>query len=146
MLRIEVTGVEQFLTGVERQIAAFDVAARATVTQGVAWAEATAKGNFQGAHRKGEPHVGGLRPNIVTGNLRRSITHDPIRRVGVATYASRVGPTAEYGRRVQLGWPGPSDGTPGHQVTRAFPYMPDAAEAYSRLNEIALANWRRAIR
>lgn len=145
MIRIDITGVDAFLAGVEKQVAAFDVAARATATEAAAWVEAEAKGNFVGSHRRGEPHVGGPRPNVVTGNARRSITHEPIRRVGVAAYYTRVGPTAVYGRRLQLGWPGPSDGLPGHQVTKPYPYMPDAYEVQAHLSEIAQRNWRRAV-
>lgn len=141
MLRLNITGLDAFQDGVRRTYEAFDVAARATAIEAVAWVEAKAKDNFEGSHKRGEPHVGGLRPNIVTGNLRRSITHTPMRKVGHGHYQSTVGPTAVYGRRVQLGWSA-ADGTPGHQVTRAFPYMPEAPETAQHLNEIALRHWR----
>lgn len=71
--------------------------------------ETKAKANANsGSHRKGEPHVPGTGPgpNVVTGNLRRSITHQPPQqdsqgwfvRVGVAG-------TASYGQYVEKLYP-----------------------------------------
>lgn len=62
-----------------------------------------AQENFEYSHAKGEPHVGGDKPNIVTGYLRRSIRNSGIVRLGFADYATKVGPTAVYGRAIELG-------------------------------------------
>ena len=60
----------------------------------------------------------GLPPMNRTGDLRRSITGERFR-VGFANYSAIVGPTIEYGRRVELGggnWP----------MGTRFPYMEPA--------------------
>ncbi len=62
-----------------------------------------AQANFEGSHPKGQPHVGGDKPNVVTGYLRRSITMTPVIRTGIGEYSTTVGPTAIYGRAVELG-------------------------------------------
>lgn len=120
-----------------------DLAARSIVAKAAAEAEKQAKAGFSGSHAKGEPHVGGNKPNIVTGNLRRSIKHDPVHRDGIASYGTTVGPTAVYGRRVELGYAG-GGGGPGHQRTRPFPYFePGARRAQARFDAIAAAEWGR---
>lgn len=138
-------GSHEFQSALTRLVAAADAAARENVVKGAAALEAAAKRNFQGSHPRGQPHVGGDRPNVVTGTLRRSITHDPVRRA-FGGYATRVGPSTVYARRVELGWPN-SDGTRGHQRTRPFPYFTPAYDQVRReLTEIAAATWRKAMR
>lgn len=92
-----------------------------------------AKDNFEGSHKKGRPHVGGPKPNIVTGNLRRSIQSQGITSVGPATYKVTVGPTAKYGRRVELGYSNRS---------RPYPYFgPASLKVRSEAQGIAMENW-----
>jgi hypothetical protein len=70
--------------------------------------------------------------------LRRSITHDPVHSEGPGIWATNVGPTAAYGRRIELGYTGEGSG-PGHQTTRPFPFMAPAVEnAQNQLRAIAL--------
>lgn len=61
-----------------------------------------------GSHRKGEPHVPGTGPgpNVVTGNLRRSITHQPPEQDGSGWFV-RIGvaSTASYGQYVEKLYP-----------------------------------------
>lgn len=87
--------------GENAEKAAFEI-----ITQGAAMVEQAAKDNFQGAHKKGEPHVGGNKPNIVTGSLRRSVHSDPVEKIGHAYYRTSIGPRMIYGRRVELGYNG----------------------------------------
>lgn len=64
----------------------------------------------------------GQPPMNRTGNLRRSITGEKFN-VGFANYSAIVGPTIEYGRRVELGggnWP----------AGVRFPYMEPAYEKF----------------
>lgn len=60
-----------------------------------------------GRHKIGEPTsaVPGSGPNVVTGTLRRSIRAGPIVSDGRG-FAAKIGPTAVYGRRVELGYNG----------------------------------------
>jgi hypothetical protein len=120
-----------------------NAAARKAVAEAAALAEAGAKQNFEGSHARGEPHVGGDKPNVVTGTLRRSIRADPIRRYGIADYGTVVAPRVAYARRVEKGYPGGGDG-PGQQATRAFPYFEPAAHiAREQFRVIAAEQWRR---
>lgn len=123
--------------------AALDAASRGAVVQSAALIEARAKRNFIGSHAKGQPHVGGDKPNVVTGMLRRSILTQGPTPLGAGVWMARVGPTAIYGRRVELGYSGGAGGR-GHQRTRPFPYLRPAAEGATwQLRNIALAHWAR---
>lgn len=93
--------------------------ARAVVAAGQAILVREAQAGFSGAHAKGAPHVGGDQPNVVTGDLRRSIRMFPPMEVATLTFAGKVGPTMIYGRAVELGLP---------SWTRGYPYMKPAAE------------------
>lgn len=72
-------------------------------------AERQAKINANtGSHRKGEPHTPGTGPgpNVVTGNLRRSITHTQPARDSQGWYVKvGVAATAAYGRYVEPRYP-----------------------------------------
>lgn len=106
-------GLKAFEDALTRISAEADAAAKSIVTKGAAIIEAKAKANFSGAHKRGEPHVGGDKPNVVTGSLRRSIRHYPVVRHGVADYGTSVFPSAIYARRVELGYSG-SHAVAGH--------------------------------
>lgn len=142
MAKLVTTGWAEFegvLAAMPKQI---DAASRAALTQSAALIEARAKRNFIGSHARGMPHVGGNKPNVVTGNLRRSIlTTPPVRTGGLAGWMAKVGPTTVYGRRIELGYPGGGKGR-GHQRTRPFPYLRPAVEGATwQLRNIALAHW-----
>ena len=140
MFTIRVSGLNEFTAAIQEMQARGDAAAKAIVAESVALIEARAKANFQGAHRRGEPHVGGSKPNVVTGMLRRSIGHEPIHRDGLATYSTRTGPRTVYGRRVELGYFGGAGR--GRQATRPFPYMGPAVEgAQAGIGLIATRRW-----
>lgn len=97
-------GMDQVMHELADMVVRAQAGARETVVGSAAIVEAQVKANFIGSHRKGEPHVGGpgSYPNVVSGTLRRSVTHTPVTEVGLATFASTVGPTTKYGRRVEL--------------------------------------------
>jgi len=93
--------------------------------------------NFEGVHKRGQPHVGGDKPNVVTGYLRRSIRMDPIVKVGRGHYVSKVGPNAIYGRSVELGYNG----------SKAYPYFTPAVhsaeQAFGEIRDRAFAQYLR---
>lgn len=115
-------------------------AARATVVEGTSMVVAAAKRNFEGAHKKGEPHTG-LHPNVVTGNLRRSIISTPPVRVGAGEYLATAGPTQIYGRRVELGFRG-EDSLGRRYDQPGYPYFgPAVDEVEPRLDVVGARNW-----
>lgn len=102
--------------------------------------EAEAKRNFEGAHRKGQPRVpnSSMRPNIVTGTLRRSIRSSALMHWERGGWVKEVGPSTVYGRRVELGFTG-TDARGRKYNQPAYPYFGPAAKhvremAESRMN------------
>jgi hypothetical protein len=130
-------GLEDLEKAVVRAGVQADAAARANTNLAAATLIRDAQNNFQGSHKKGQPHVGGDKPNVVTGNLRRSIMADSTKSFGMGIYSTQVGPTMKYGRRVELGL----------APTGAYPYFgPAAAKLRAELGAIATANWARFIK
>jgi hypothetical protein len=120
-----------------------DAASRTIAAAFATMMEVEAKNNFEGTHARGEPHVGGDKPNIVTGTLRGSITHSPVVG-GFGIWSTTVGTDVVYGRRVELGYPGGSGR--GHAHTRPFPYLAPAAKTVeAKLEAIALAEFLKAL-
>lgn len=114
-----------------------DAAAKANVAEASNRLIKDARSNFQGSHKKGEPHVGGNKPNVVTGNLRRSIMSDGLTHIAMGEYGTKVAPTMRYGRRVELGL----------APTGAYPYFgPATAKLRGEMGAIAAANWARHIK
>jgi len=62
-----------------------------------------ARANFQGSHPSGFPHVGGDRPNWVSGQLAQSITAWPLVQEGPYRFMVQVNPTTVYSRIIELG-------------------------------------------
>ena len=118
-------------------------------------------GAFQGAHAPGFPHDGGERPNRASGHLQESITPSPIAMTGRGRYEILVGPTAIYGRIIELGghitpqdapilsWFSPWLGrqVSKHSVTLdGWPYMKPALNAFiPRMTSIFEDQWEGAI-
>jgi len=93
-----------------------------------------AQENFEGFHAKGQPRVPNSNnfPNVVTGQLRRSISMDSVTRLGVANYAAVVAPRMVYGRRVELGYKG----------SNGYPYFtPAYNKVIPALNVMAKLAW-----
>ena len=141
-------GLNEFMAALRRAEAGANAASRAAVAITGAKVEAEAKANFEGSHAKGEPHVGGNKPNVVTGQTRRSIRMDPIARYGLADFGTIVAPRVKWARRLELGWPAErDDGKVGHGVTRPFPYFAEPAlRARSEFRSIAAEQWSRYLR
>ena len=126
-------GVDAALAALAKKAAEVDVVSRQVVTKSAAVVIRAAQANFEGAHKKGEPHVGGSLPNVVTGTLRRSIVMSKVTRNGVGDFSSSVGPTAVYGRAVELGL----------RNGASYPYFSPAVTATrSQVQAVAVATWR----
>jgi hypothetical protein len=127
-------GMKAVYDAIEKVGTQADAGAREIVAKSAAVMEAAAKANFSGSHKKGQPHVGGEQPNIVTGSLRRSIRSDPLTRYGPGDYGTRVGPRMIYGRRVELGLGGKG----------AYPFFnPAAKSSQPKFEAIAAEVWRK---
>ncbi len=114
-----------------------DAAERRILTQGAALIEKAAKANFEGSHKRGEPHVGGDKPNVVTGTLRRSIYHTPI--AGTPGNRSvQVGPRVVYARAIEWGNP--------RNNSRPLPYFEPAVQQVTpAIGEMAAREWAAAL-
>lgn len=135
---IEWSGFGDVTAAFVRMGAGVDQAARANMREATAFLIKEAMANFEGAHKKGAPHEGGSKPNVVTGNLRRSIMADDIKHAGMGSYETTVGPTMRYGRRVEMGL--------DHGKGGAYPYFgPAAAKTRTVMSAIAAVNWARYI-
>lgn len=127
-------GLKEAYAAIDRISAQADAATREIVAKSAAVVEKAAKGNFSGSHKRGQPHVGGDRPNVVTGTLRRSIRPEPIVRVGLGEYGTTIGPRTVYARRVELGMNGKG----------AYPYFrPGVEDTKDELRAIAAETWRK---
>jgi hypothetical protein len=131
---VAILGLSEFKRALAKVAAEADETAKIAVSKTAAVAESGAKKNFQGSHPKGQPHVGGDKPNVVTGNARREIRTDPIRRYAVGDYGTVVAPRANYSRRLELGYP---------EGRNAYPFfMEPAKKACGEFRDIAAEQWR----
>jgi hypothetical protein len=134
---IHVVGLKEVLSAFDKVVAESVAVASVIVVEGAVVVEAAAKANFEGSHRKGMPHVGGAKPNVVSGTLRRSIRHTPVVREGLAGAMVAVGPTVIYARRVELGYNG----------SQGYPFFtPGVDDSRDKLLEIARRHWTRTTR
>lgn len=136
-LSVDWLGIKEFQHAVEKATRKIDAETRLTVATLSSMLIKDAMANFEGAHKKNEPHVGGSKPNIVTGTLRRSIRNDGINRVGFGIYTTTVGPSTEYGRRVEMGFKG-TDSAGRTFAQPAYPYFGPAVRN-TRVAAAALA-------
>lgn len=130
--------VRAFKAALEKTVMEVDKSSRAGLISLLAITEAEAKKNFRGSHSRGTPHVGGAQPNIITGNLRRSITHSQPIVIGLGTLMARAWPNAVYARSVEMGNPEAHSG--------AYPYFAPAVRAMRlRINEVMADAWSKNI-
>ncbi|WP_161580434.1 HK97 gp10 family phage protein [Subtercola vilae] len=130
-------GVSELYAAFAKVAADSELASRLIVAKGAAMVEREAKANFQGSHKRDAPHVGGSLPNVVSGDLRRSIISTPVVRTGAFSYSAMVGPTTVYGRRVELGMNG----------SKGYPYFhPAVQKVKPLLSAMAVSTWRETLR
>ena len=113
-------GIKEVQRAFDKVSAEADEAAKYALRKVGADVVKKAMGNFEGSHAKGMAHVGGDKPNIVTGNLRRSIYMESPKREG-GDWTIRVGFGAVYGMSVEFGNP--------RTHSRAFPFFTPAVDA-----------------
>lgn len=120
-------GTDAFGKALDKMIAEASIAAKEFVTAGALIIEAASK-----SHMDARPG-----PLVQTGTLRRSVNVLEVTDLGAGEWESRTGPTAIYGRRIELGF---------HQTDRlgrvynqpAYPFMgPGLETARSRLEALA---------
>ena len=121
---VTVNNVSQVLGALTAEASKFEQAVAYGLAQ-VAFAfERQAKQNFSGTRRRVgghiEPryHVGGDKPNVITGNLRRSINTKIVKGFE-GSYTATVGPSMVYARAVEQGLPNWKRG-------RGYPYIEPA--------------------
>jgi hypothetical protein len=128
-------GMDAFRAAIAQMNVKVGLAAQANVRDASAMVVREAMGNFVGSHKKNKPHIRNGppdRPNIVTGNLRRSIRSSGITSLGGARFEATAGPTAIYGRRVEL----------GYHDRGAYPFFGPAVKAVRpRMQAVATSNW-----
>lgn len=137
MTDFTITGVSQTIAALQGMLAKAEVAAHDIVTRGQLVLESTAKRQFTGAHSAGTPTTSapGSPPDVVSGTLRRSITHDKPE-MTLDGLRGHVYPTAIYGRIQELG----GDTPRGYLPPR--PYMgPVPEKAEPELERIAREEW-----
>ena len=118
---IRITNHAQVLAGFQATEDQLERAAQYAITITGLAVERQAKQNANtGTHAKGQPRSGGPGPNVVTGNLRRSITTSA--RYGFGTYIAEVSATMSYARAVELGSPQWKSGV-------KYPYLGPAAQS-----------------
>lgn len=136
-------GISEFEAGLKKVAKQADDASKLIVAKSAAVLIKEAMSDFSGTrkwvsgdrggrHLDPPEHTGGDQPNIISGDLRRSIKADPITRFGLATYGTKVGPRVAYGRRVELGYMG----------SRGYPFFDPAVErAHLLFAAIAREEW-----
>lgn len=140
------SGINEAVAALSQLSARVDAANRASTVEVAAEVERAAKSNFEGQHPPGTPRIpnASMKPNVVTGTLRRSIRSTGVQRLA-GGYTSTVGPTVIYGRRVELGFKG-ADSLGRHYNQPAYPYFgPGVKEVRLRVHEISTRNWSAAI-
>lgn len=126
-------GVKEFTAAIEETVTKTSAAARAAVVEAASEVEKKAK---QGA--SGRPG-----PNVISGTLRRGIIHDPVTPWGVGGWETKVGPTAIYSRRIELGFIG-TDRIGRHYNQPPFPYFTPAWKSVD-FAEIYRRHWLKAL-
>jgi hypothetical protein len=102
------------------------------------------RGEVAGTHYVGA-HVEGDRPHNRTSNLSKSIGVHEVKQVGPGRWMSQTGPTAAYGRRIELGFHG-VDSRNRKYDQRAYPYMePGFRKSRVELTEMYEREWRGAL-
>jgi len=124
-------GLTEFDVALEGLVDRAQAASREAVVEAAHAAELAMKQHAGegGRHAQGTPTPAtpGGGPAVISGTLRRSIRVGEIQPFGVTGYSAKVGPTAIYGRRVELEYDYPYTGPGLHDV---LPLLP---EIYARV-------------
>jgi hypothetical protein len=130
-MSIEFTNLSQFLAAFGKTQVEMNNAARFAIGMAAAEVERQAKKNANtGTHKRGQGHIPGTGPgpNVVTGNLRRSIYSQT--KIGFgSSYVAEVGASMVYARAVELGLPEWKSGV-------KYPYLAPAAESLKQSGKL----------
>lgn len=130
-MSIEFTNLSQFLAAFNRTAADLNNAARYAIGMAAAEVERQAKKNANtGTHPRGQGHIPGTGPgpNVMTGNLRRSIYSQT--KIGFgSSYIAEVGASMVYARAVEMGLPEWKSGV-------KYPYLAPAAESLKQSGKL----------
>jgi phage gpG-like protein len=127
---VRLIGLAEFDAALKAMTGMANAASREATGKGAHLIEAETKKNLAiGTHKRGEPTTSapGTPPDLVTGQLRRSIRVKGPRSIGPQTWEASVGPTAVYGRIQELG------GDTGRHYASHLPARPYLAPAFERL-------------
>ena len=131
-MTIEFTNLAQFLAAFNRTEADLNNAARYAIGMAAASVEREAKKNANtGTHPRGQGHIPGTGPgpNVMTGNLRRSIYSQT--KIGFgSSYIAEVGASMVYARAVEMGLPEWKSGV-------KYPYLAPAAESLKQSGKLS---------
>jgi hypothetical protein len=126
-----IKNLSQVLAGLDLTEKKVSDAARYAIGMAAASVERQAKKNANtGTHPRGTPRIPGTGPgpNVVTGNLRRSIFSRT--KVGFGnTYVAEVGASMVYARAVEMGLPEWKSGV-------KYPYMVPAVESLKQSGQL----------
>lgn len=133
---IEWVGVSELTSALAEIEAAVQRQTSLAVAEAAHVVEALAK-----AHASGRPG-----PNVRTGNLRRSITVVGPNQLLAGMWVAFIGPTAAYGRRVELGFNG-SDSLGRSYNQPGFPFLEPAFTEALRgpVQAVFTRNWGAAL-
>jgi len=135
----EISGDKAFNRGLDLIMAAVDDQTNIATRAGAHLIEGYSKASFGPAHPKGTPHTPGeIRPQSITGTLRRSIEVLSVNKIGKGRWQGRVAPQTIYGRRIELGFP---------KGLHAYPYMqPGVDKSLAPISQVYEGSWRIALR
>ena len=128
---MEIKNLAEVLAGLDLTEKKVNDAARYAIGMAAADVERQAKKNANtGTHPRGQGHIPGTGPgpNVMTGNLRRSIYSQT--KIGFAgSYVAEVGASMVYARAVEMGLPEWKSGV-------KYPYLVPAVESLKQSGKL----------
>ena len=128
---MEIKNLAEVLAGLDLTEKKVNDAARYAIGMAAADVERQAKKNANtGSHPRGQGHIPGTGPgpNVMTGNLRRSIYSQT--KIGFAgSYVAEVGASMVYARAVEMGLPEWKSGV-------KYPYLVPAVESLKQSGKL----------
>lgn len=134
-MTVILTGVAECLAGIAEMVTRQNAATGTGLGKCLHLLEREIKADLSvGSHERGEPTTSapGEAPDLVSGDLRRSIQVDGPDEEGGGRWSGQVGPTVVYGRIQELG------GQAGHATLPARPYVGPALEKMQPVMELTM--------
>lgn len=159
-ITVRIEGLAPLLASLHSLKAREDAATRSATRDSGQRLVFDARSNFLGSHAPGFWHIGGARPNTVTGTLQASILSTSVVSTGPGRYSTRVGPHAIYARVIELGahidaksakylhWFDAQHGVDRYKKSVDIPprpyFVPAVSSLPSKMETIFYAAWRGA--